>query len=196
MPDGGQPYGAQQVQEWRQHFYAWRRHTERWTNRRFASHGLLLKPTTSTRYPLIHGELGTAFPLLAASIFHSIGVLIIYLFPSRGVLAICHLALSLHQFGRLDGGINLDCEQSAPTVWACATPVASAFYTQCRVAAGSDIIFLYGSIRPLPCSLIIFLCHNHPPTDLTWLRGAGQNIAPAIQTHKPNETKYNQVYAS
>jgi hypothetical protein len=43
LPNGGQPNGSRQVKEWRQHFHAWRRLTER-TNWRFASYGLLLSP--------------------------------------------------------------------------------------------------------------------------------------------------------
>lgn len=69
-------------------------------------------------------------------------------------------------------------------------PLPFAFYTQCRVAAGSDMILLYGSIRPLPCSLINFLCHYHPHTDLSWPCGEDQTIAP---TTTISETSRNQI---
>ena len=144
LRDGRQPYGSWPLKELRQHVHAWRRLTC-WTNRRFTSHGLLLSLRVAHDfYTIFHNprQTGHGVPLHIALVFHSIGVLIIYSFPSRGVLAICHLASSLHQLGLLDDGNNFDCEQSAPTLWACATPVAFCILYPMSHATGSDIVFL------------------------------------------------------
>lgn len=69
----------------------------------------------------------------------------------------------------------------------------------CRGATGSDILLLYGSIRPLPCSLIRFLCHYHPHTELSW---PVEQINASLQRHnlrnitKPNKLRSTYLHTS